>query len=503
MPSPLLRAAVRAAVPVALPIVALLLAACGGETTAPQPGLRIVTLATGSDTVMALPTELLMVEVRDDAGAPVAGARVEFRSPVAAGAIDPSRRPMFVCDRALAACAQFGTNGSSLRFFAEATTDAEGRASARVQHGTVAAAGSIEVTVPARSLGTTASFTTRPGALARIAAATKDTAVLVGHAIQPGATAADRFGNARSEAVTLEALQSGVVSVSGGTIIGLAFGRVGVAARAGGVTDTIFVGVVPAGRLAIGRASDLAGQFELVLTNTDGSARRSVGVTRGHVGFAWPSWSGDGRVLFQETMLTGSSAHTFAFDTTTGARSAVVDTAAFAFSMGAAYARSGGGVYFYGQQKGSTETGIFRAGVEGSAPHLVVARAAGPSPSPDGTRLAYADFATGTVVVRDLATGGTTSIASSPYSPFWSPSGDRIAYLATNASNTLELWVVRPDGSERRRISDVYTASSWSPDGDWIAIITAGVGVELVRVADGLRIPVPGARSAMQVSWRP
>jgi hypothetical protein len=69
--------------------------------------------------------------------------------------------------------------------------------------------------------------------------------------------------------------------------------------------------------------------------------------------------------------------------------------------------------------------------------------------------------------------------------------------------NVLELHVVRPDGTGDRLVSaGVYDARSFSPDGQWIATMRGGGGVELVRVSDGLRLPVGGTSSFSQVAWR-
>ena len=94
-------------------------------------------------------------------------------------------------------------------------------------------------------------------------------------------------------------------------------------------------------------------------------------------------------------------------------------------------------------------------------------------------------------------------IASTNYTPFWSRAGDWIGYMTGNGGNTLDLHVVRPDGSGDRLVSaGMYDARSFSPDGEWIATTRGTFGVELVRVSDGLRLPVGGTRTFNQVAWR-
>lgn len=476
---------------------------CGGGSTEPPvaPGLRIVSLATSSDTVMALPGDLLVVEVRDGDGVLVAGAPVEFTASPGTASAGGARPSVFVCAATRIACAEFTPTSTSMQLHASAITDAAGRAAARVQHGIAAGSGTVTVTASQLGYTATATFVTRAGAMVEVAALSRDTALYVGTTAALAPVPTDRFGNPGVQAIVLESLSPGVVSASGGTVTAIAAGRARVVARGAGMTDTIFVSVVPAGRLVIGGfAPDVAGKFQLVLANTDGSARRRVALSNGHVGFTFPSWTHDGRVLFTESGADPRYPHVYAVDTATGGRTSVVDTSRFEMSLDASYPRAGG-VFFYGRPADGSLAGIFHSAGNGSSA-LRITDGGAPSASPDGTRLAY--VTNGSIVVRDLASGTTAPIASTPYTPFWSPEGSLIAYVVTGASNTLDLWVVKPDGTGRRTLTTgIYSASSWSPDGAWIATVRSGVGVEIIRVADGLRIPIPRLEGATQVSWRP
>jgi len=89
--------------------------------------------------------------------------------------------------------------------------------------------------------------------------------------------------------------------------------------------------------------------------------------------------------------------------------------------------------------------------------------------------------------------------------PRWSPDGETIAYLDAG-----DLWLARPDGSQRRFVlwtgwcttwcSDVDFA--WSPDSKWI-ILRTPKSLSIVRVSDGEIIPLPFTSSWQQPTWQP
>jgi TolB protein len=95
--------------------------------------------------------------------------------------------------------------------------------------------------------------------------------------------------------------------------------------------------------------------------------------------------------------------------------------------------------------------------------------------------------------------------------PNWSPAGDRIVYQAFDGRQW-DLWTVRPDGSDRRKVtsgSGDKTDASFSPDGKWIVFSAElpgedGVGLDFVSLADGAvgRIPTPPGYAGAP-SWSP
>jgi Tol biopolymer transport system component len=103
--------------------------------------------------------------------------------------------------------------------------------------------------------------------------------------------------------------------------------------------------------------------------------------------------------------------------------------------------------------------------------------------SPDGSRVAYTDYRDGSdliaLFVLEIATGNIRDLTHGlveAVSPAWSPDGTEIAFTGVGGETGYEIYVVAPDGSGLRRVTDrpdngVDGAHmpSWSPDGGRIA----------------------------------
>jgi Tol biopolymer transport system component len=124
------------------------------------------------------------------------------------------------------------------------------------------------------------------------------------------------------------------------------------------------------------------------------------------------------------------------------------------------------------------------------------------SPSPDGRLVSFADWSTGDLTIRDLATGEIRRVTNegdwserSGFAEFsvFSPDGSQIAFTWC-CDPGYQLRVSNVDGSELRVLYDwdgdlhYIVPGSWSPDGKFILtsfVRDAGIELVLVSVADG------------------
>jgi len=123
-----------------------------------------------------------------------------------------------------------------------------------------------------------------------------------------------------------------------------------------------------------------------------------------------------------------------------------------------------------------------------------------PSPSPDGIRLALTRTGGDVLFVLDLASGTLLDVGPG-HSSAWRPQGDEIAFVTSG-----EIWAVRPDGSNRRRVSQAGRGYSlgidWSPDGAWL-VAAGGGGLGLIQFATGKTITLAFTAGWVAPSWKP
>lgn len=156
------------------------------------------------------------------------------------------------------------------------------------------------------------------------------------------------------------------------------------------------------------------------------------------------------------------------------------------------------------------DSSIWIVDADGSNAHRISAITSDMEPgdpawSPDGSRIAFTDGATGSVRVLDLATGEISEVTSGAQ-PEWSPDGRRLA-VAQGAT----IAIVDPDAGT---LGDTIYSSgrvedpTWSPDGKWIAFASADdAGKRGIYVArpdrTGLKTLVQNARDNWSPSWGP
>ncbi len=125
--------------------------------------------------------------------------------------------------------------------------------------------------------------------------------------------------------------------------------------------------------------------------------------------------------------------------------------------------------------------------------------------SPDGSRIAFASFRSGTPEVwvaerdgsglRQLTTLGAAGVLIGG----WSPDGTQIAFEAAVAGNT-DVYLVGADGGHLRRLTTEPTMEgvpSWSHDGQWIYLVSTRAGAipDVWRVSPNGGEPIRVTRS--------
>jgi len=488
-----------------------MLAACDNAVQPLTPGLSIVSGDGVTDTIQATPAQPLVVRVIGQDGTPMTGATVTFVGRPAGGY---GRYRTYV-----------GNIPPST-----ITTDADGFASGTVLLGNVAGKDSVTVSVPAAGLETIALFTILPGNPTGVAVEPPDTAVYVSGTVQLRGSIVDRFQNSRGGSLTYETT-SAAVQLSSATLTGAAIGRGMVVGSSGTWRDTMWVSVVPQGAAAavLTRFIGLDTQ-RVVFFNFDGTAMRSFDVS--YWANPHPDWAPAGDVIVMQDggPSPGFNPRLMLGDRTGPKQRILPDSIGFVSETDPRYAVDGTWIYFSGARP-NVRPELWRVHPDGSGAERVSGSSDyyygdyQPSPSPDDSRVAYTRNAVCCydllVFVLDVATGTIDSLPHADgtptpgYMPRWSPAGDVIVYAATKPGQSQQyatiLWLIDPDGSNRRPASNTNDAYwpevDWSPDGRWLIATSYDDGsIHLIDTQTGLRLPLAftklPTKSLRQPSWR-
>ena len=477
---------------------------CSDNTVTGPTGatLRIIAGAGISDTVTALPSQALVVEVRGPDGKPATGTVVRFLSlpidathPYTLGVLVSSPTSTFFT----------GFDGEH--------ADARGRATTLLQFGGVTGNARVAIQVPEFNLADTVPYTVHPGAAVGMAVFPRDTVLYRGASMQSRAAAVDRFGNSRSDPVTYGPASGGItISATGAVAAGSNVGRAWFVAHAAGAQDTGWVSIVPAGMIAAydypSSYGDTAG---LVVVNLDGSGyhRLSVGVTQYG---ASPVWSPAGDRIVYDVPANGGAEQLFA--TSLGGGGALfLQSPPTALLAGTwpSFSHDGAHVFFSGLATGEGNFSLWQADADGHNA-VQVGRNVGccgidwrSSPSPDGTRLAFitGDLGGTSIRVWNVVADTEESWSVTGQSPRWSPTGGTIAYTTVYGG---PLHMVNADGTNSLVLtpnrSYAEGALGWSPDGQWL-IARGPATLELVNPTTGAFLPLGWATNLWYPAWRP
>jgi hypothetical protein len=385
------------------------------------------------------------------------------------------------------------------------STDNNGEASVQVEFGTVAGPVHVVVVAPVLGFVDTVTFTALPGAAVKVVASPADTAFYVGGTEVIQASAADQFGNPRPGDPVALAVASGSATISGDVLTGTAVGRVAVVVSAPKASDTIFASVVPQGTLAA-VSSDTA----IVMFNLDGTGFSTLA----HTIATTVRWDPTGsKVLFNNanTNVGGGAGGPESIVTTSGVISTADTPPANYMDTWPDYSRDGMWIYF-ARYQGDNPEALWRIHPDGTgADSLTVSLADNnymPSPSPDGTRLAYIGGDNSPVLrILTIATGAVFDPEIPAFSPKWSPNSDLIAYIAAGGFDG-PISVVHSNGTGARIISSPSigygNGIDWSPEGVWVVAQRYPTGpIDLINAASGVVLPLPFTVGLGSPSWRP
>lgn len=467
-------------------LVVLLAAGCGSDSTGPGDAQLELHAGYGvTDTAQHKPPQALVADVG------YAGRRVHFQSlPVSPDDPTPS---MYVSK----------LDASSFQVEITETSNARGRAAARIQLGTRAGQGGIIVSLPDLGLADTAFYTVLPASPCDLVFESGDTALSLGSTFSLEANVVDRHGNRRPDLVDFQVEGSAVELDPSGIVTAQTLGQAEIIARAAELADTIQIGVVPVATVAASTEETAA----FVLRSLDGVEHSYLNVSvGGRYDRRVPDWAPSGdRIMFEtENRL-------YVLDLDGQLERLIVPGYGIVEETWPQYSPDGAWIYFSGNPGQPDDAWeLWRVRADGVGPERV-----GPaaethrwdlwaSPSPDGTEIVYSTgspYYGWTLQILDLGTGSGRSLDLAGECPRWSPLGDLIAYV-----NAGVVFVVRPDGTDMHHISPLnrgyQVCIDWSPDGHYV-LARANHGIDVIQIETGEAVRLPNSAELHYPSWRP
>lgn len=477
---------------VCLSAITLVAAACGSSSTGPHAIANIVFIGDNqTDTVFGTPTRPLMVRVRIPEGQQATGHVVQFQAlPDTNASLGyqvyflPGNTPSWVD-----------------------STNSSAEASVIVEMGAQAGTARLVVTVPDFGYVDTAKFTVTAGSAYSVQASPVDTFVVPGASFTYKAWTADRYGNRRNDSLTYTVGVGSPATMSGATVTATApgFAYITIAAPKPGLGLYTTVTVVPRGTLATAN-----GQV-ITVFNTDGSNMHTITPAAPPGMIKWDP-TGAHLVFARNTPCSALPGQEIYTTDLTGATKTV--DSSVTYDEYATYSRDGTWIYYSRNTGGSSA--IWRVHPDGTSDDSLATTMPlfdiYPSPSPDGSRIAYvADHGGDSTDLRILvvSTGSVTSYGVNAWSPAWAPSGNQIAFISF--LNTVvcagPLQLINADGTGLRAVASdtsYFAGIDWSPDGQWIVATNATNNiVELINATTGLTIPLPFAAGQYSPTWQP